>query len=65
MLVEMMMLGQKDLPCFKDGENTVRTLKDRCFPTKKKMSEIEAAKFIDSLIKQSYGNWRTQAYDRF
>ena len=27
MLVEMMMLGQKDLPCFQDGEQTVVALK--------------------------------------
>lgn len=47
----MMMLGQKDLPCFKDGENTVRTLKERCFPTGKRMNETEAAQFVESLIK--------------
>jgi len=42
-LVEMMMMGAKDLPCFVDGENTVKTLKERFFPTGRKMNETEAA----------------------
>jgi len=62
-LVEMMMLGQKDLPCFIEGENTVRAMKERFFPNGKKMSEIEAAQFVELLIKESYGNWRTIVYD--
>ena len=33
MLVEMMMLGQKDLACFQDGDAAVATLKERLFPT--------------------------------
>mmetsp|Transcript_15279 Transcript_15279/g.14843 ORF Transcript_15279/g.14843 Transcript_15279/m.14843 type:complete len:215 (-) Transcript_15279:32-676(-) len=64
-LVEMMMLGQQDLPCFQGDQATMKELKERFFPTKKKMSEGEAAKFIDSLVLQAYGNWRTVAYDRF
>ena len=63
-LVEMMMMGAKDLPCFVDGENTVKTLKERFFPTGRKMNETEAAQFIDILITQSYGNWRTIVYDK-
>jgi hypothetical protein len=31
-LVEMMCLGQQDLPCFKDGENVIKDLKRRIFP---------------------------------
>ena len=42
MLVEMMMLGQKDMPCFKDGDQSVATLKERLFPSHKMMTEIEA-----------------------
>ena len=41
------MMGQKDLPCFEDGENTVRSLKERFFPTGRRMNETEAAQFID------------------
>lgn len=50
MLVEMMMLGQKDLACFVDGDATVATLKERLFPTQKMMSEAEAKKYTENLI---------------
>lgn len=63
-LVEMMLMGAKDLPCFKEGEQTVRALKERFFPTGKRMNETEAGQFIDSLIVDSYGNWRTRVYDK-
>ena len=49
-LVEMMMLGQKDLPCFQDGELTVTNLKERLFPTHKMMSEGEAKIYTRGLI---------------
>ena len=49
-LVEMMMLGQKDLPCFQDGEATVSKLKERFFPTKKMMTEAEAKRYTEDLI---------------
>jgi hypothetical protein len=29
------------------------------------MTEPQAAKYVDELIKQSYDNWRTRAYDKF
>lgn len=40
-------MGQKDLPCFYEGEETIRMLKERFFPTGRIMNETEAAKFID------------------
>jgi hypothetical protein len=43
----MMMLGQKDLKCFELGEDTIRALKERFFPTKRIMNETEAAHFVD------------------
>jgi hypothetical protein len=49
-LVEMMMLGQKDLPCFYEGEQTVSKLKERFFPTKKMMTEAEAKRYTEDLI---------------
>lgn len=58
------MMGSKDLPCFKDGELTVKTLKERFFPTGKRMNEAEAGLFVDVLITESYGNWRTIVYDK-
>ena len=38
LLIEMMFLGQNDLPCFKGGEQTLKDLKARFFPTDKLMS---------------------------
>ena len=60
----MMMLGQKDLPCFQDGEAAVATLKERLFPTQRVMSEAEAKKHTENLIYQSENNWRTNMYDK-
>mmetsp|Transcript_10787 Transcript_10787/g.8041 ORF Transcript_10787/g.8041 Transcript_10787/m.8041 type:complete len:104 (+) Transcript_10787:2357-2668(+) len=66
-LVEMIFMGQPDLPCFVEGEKMIKDLKLRFFPmgTNKRMSEIECARFIDNLIDESYENWRTKAYDKF
>lgn len=64
-LVEMMFMGQHDLPCFIEGEKTIKTLKERFFPKGTRMTEVECSKYIDALIKDSYDNWRTKAYDRF
>lgn len=64
-LVEMMFMGQNDLPCFALGEDLIGNLKERLLPTKKLMTEVEAAKFVDALIESSYNNWRTRAYDKF
>lgn len=64
MLVEMMMLGQKDLPCFRDGDLTIATLKQRLFPSGKMMTEAQAKRFTEDLISQSEDNWRTVMYDK-
>jgi hypothetical protein len=49
-IVEMMLMGQHDLPCFKGGEQTIVELKDRFFPTGKKFTNKQCMEFIDSLI---------------
>lgn len=64
-IIEMMFLGQNDLPCFKGGEKTIRDLKDRFFPTGKMFSDSECQRFIDNLVVESYNNWRTGCYDTF
>ena len=66
-LVEMMFMGQHDLPCFKEGEMLIKNLKNRLFPNGmgKKMTELECARYVDGLIEESYDNWRTRAYDKF
>lgn len=71
-LVEMMFMGLNDLPCFEVGENLIGALKDRILPNlssasnkaHRLMNEIEAAKFVDALVQESYDNWRTRAYDK-
>lgn len=64
-IVEMMFLGQNDLPCFKGGEQAIFDLKQRFFPTGKRFNNKQCMEFIDSLIEQSYDNWRTRCYDQF
>jgi hypothetical protein len=34
----MMMMGQKDLPCFEKGEDTVRIMKENLFPEGRRFS---------------------------
>lgn len=65
-IVEMMMMGQEDLPCFRDKEAAVRELKERLHPMGKVMlNEKQASDFIDGLIEHSVKSWRTVIYDRF
>ena len=64
-IIEMMFLGQNDLPCFKGGEKCIKELKDRFFPRGKMLSDNECQRFIDGLVEESYNNWRTNCYDNF
>lgn len=66
-LVEMMIVSQQDLACFKAGrERVISELRDRLFPYHgKKMSKAECTEYIDQLISSSYNNWRTRVYDGF
>lgn len=63
-IVEMMFMGQSDLPCFQLGEDLIGHLKERVLPHGKIMNEVECAKFVDTLIVESYDNWRTNVYDK-
>ena len=63
-LVEMMVMGQKDLPCFEQGEETIRIMKENLFPDGRRFSAQECKQFTDWLIQQSVNNWRTIWYDR-
>ena len=64
-LVEMVLMGQPDLPCFSGGPNLVKELKERLFPGKKILTENQAQNHINGLIEESYDNWRTRCYDGF
>jgi len=64
-MVEMMCMGQKDLPCFEGGiDQIIKDLKIRLFPTGRIMSKQRCREFINQLILQSQDNWRTVMYDR-
>jgi len=64
-LVEMMAMGQSDLPCFEGGtDQIIKDLKTRIFPTERVMNKNGCREFIDNLVYQSQDNWRTLMYDR-
>ena len=64
-LVEMMWCGHgKNLDCFEKGQEAINSLKLRLNP-KENMSKKDMLKFVDDLIRQSVGNWRTKWYDMF
>ena len=54
-----MYMGQPDLPCFIQGETLIKDMKERILPFGHLMSEIECAKYVDTLIESSHDNWRT------
>lgn len=60
LLVEMMMQGAK-LPCFA-GPQTVEALKERFALG---LTEDECVEYVENLINQSIGNWRTRYYETF
>ena len=66
-LVEMMIVSQKELECFKAGrERVINELRHRLFPYQNtKMTKAECTEYIDDLISSSYNNWRTRVYDNF
>ena len=63
-LVEMMLMGQSDLPCFQGGRSLIRDLKYRLFPNGQRMAPEDVRRHVDGLIAQSVNNWRTRCYDR-
>lgn len=65
LLVEMMLNGQSDLPCFIGGRTLIRDLKERLFPGQRRMSQNDIQQHVDGLIAQSMNNWRTRCYDKF
>ena len=64
-LVEMMLMGQSDLPCFQTGRELVRELKERLFPNEKRMDFADICRHVDGLIDASVNNWTTRCYDKF
>jgi len=62
-LVELMLTaGNSSMACFQLGEATITALRERFALT---LSEEDTLKFVDALVAESLGNWRTDAYDNF
>lgn len=64
----MIATAQSDLSCFIGGaKEAVNELKERLCPlgVDKKLSKTDCERYIDELIAESDGNWRTQMYDGF
>lgn len=61
LLVEMMLPGHK-MGCFSRKEQTVKELKDRF---RLDLDDANAIAFVNNLIRESAGNWRTDAYDSY
>lgn len=63
LLVEMMMTGNEDLPCFAAGkEATIKALRQRFNPG---LSTNGCQEFVNDLIDQSLNNWTTRWYDKY
>jgi phosphatidylinositol 4-kinase len=65
LLVEMLRTGTgASMPCFIGGEEAVIELRRRLTP-RSKMSDTDCRDYINQLIDESLGNWRTRWYDRY
>jgi len=62
-IVEMMLMGQSDLPCFEGGRSLIKQLKDRLFPNGRRLDREDSNRHVDGLIAESVNNWRTRCYD--
>ena len=67
LLVEMMIVGQASLPCFKDQDAAIDLMKDRLYPlgVKKKLKTEDAKNEVNKLINLSYKNWGNRIYDQY
>jgi phosphatidylinositol 4-kinase B len=63
LLVEMMLDGNEDLPCFRAGKKAViEQLRARFFP---EATARQSVAHVNRLIDQSSDNWRTRWYDSY
>eukprot|EP00644_Phytophthora_capsici_P011395 jgi/Phyca11/508642/fgenesh2_kg.PHYCAscaffold_37_\ len=63
LLVEMMLVGNADLPCFAGGKKAViEGLRSRLKPGARTST---CQVFVNQLIDQSINNWRTRWYDKY
>mmetsp|Transcript_13399 Transcript_13399/g.24638 ORF Transcript_13399/g.24638 Transcript_13399/m.24638 type:complete len:964 (-) Transcript_13399:41-2932(-) len=63
LLVEMIVGGNEDLPCFNSTpDRALAELRDRF---KLDMNDSACRDYVDSLVDESLENWRTRWYDRY
>jgi len=63
LLVEMLMVGNEDLNCFRGRpEEAVQGLRDRF---RLDLNDRACIEYVNSLIDESLENWRTRWYDRY
>ncbi|TYZ61928.1 hypothetical protein PybrP1_001370 [[Pythium] brassicae (nom. inval.)] len=63
LLVEMMLVGNADLPCFAGGKRAVvEGLRARLRPGERSSA---CQLFVNQLVDQSINNWRTRWYDKY
>ena len=64
LLVEMMCVGNEDLPCFRNRpQAAIAALRDRFRVDL--TSDRQVVAYVDSLINQSLGSWSTKWYDEY
>jgi phosphatidylinositol 4-kinase len=65
LLVEMLRTGTgASMPCFIGGEQAVIEIRQRLTP-RSGMTDTDNRDYINQLIDESLGNWRTRWYDRY
>ena len=63
LLVEMLMVGNEDLNCFRGRpEEAVQGLRDRF---RLDLNDRACIEYVNGLIDESLENWRTRWYDRY
>ena len=63
MLVEMLILGNEDLACFRGRpEDAIRELRERF---RLELNDRACMEYVNALIDESLENWRTRWYDRY
>jgi len=63
LLVEMLMNGNEDLPCFRGRpEDAVRELRERF---RLDLNDRACTEYVNALVDESLENWRTRWYDRY
>ena len=61
--LEMIAQCNENLPCF--GDNTNKMLNDFRDRFRANLPDDAVVEFVDELVDESLGNWRTYCYDKY